>query len=106
MSIRREVDIKGKPLDDVSELPFGEEIIRKEEAEPRLRRAQFAILNAHIPFVQILSMPLDELRAHSSRMKSQSFSRDIVCVDLQGPELTDLSFIDLPGRSFSVWKSS
>jgi hypothetical protein len=44
-------------------------------------------------------MPLDDLRKPPS---TKSFSRDVVCVDLQGPELTDLSFIDLPGMSLVV----
>lgn len=97
VSIRREFDTSGKPLDGVSEQLFGVVITNKEEAEPRLRRAQFAVLNAHIPFSKVLSMPMEDIQKHSAQNKSKSFSRDVVCIDLQGPELTDLSFIDLPG---------
>lgn len=32
-----------------------------------------------------------------STEKPLLFSRNIVCVDLQGPDLVDLAFIDLPG---------
>lgn len=83
-------------MDEVFEVPFGDIIINKEEVEPLLRRAQFAVLNPHLAFSEVLSMPMDELRKSASA-QSKSFSRNVVCVDLQGPDLTDLSFIDLPG---------
>lgn len=96
ISIRFEYDPDGKLLDKVSELPFGELIFEKEQVELALRRAQTAVLNSHIPFAEILVMSQKQLKEVNND-KTLKFSRNIICVDLEGPDLTDLSFIDLPG---------
>jgi hypothetical protein len=46
-------------------------------------------------------MDIDDLEEgrFSKPGKPLLFSRNVVCVDLEGPDLTDLSFIDLPGVS-------
>lgn len=101
VSIRREYDNAGKRLHEVSETQFGEIITEKEEVELALRRAQLAVLNPHIPHAKILSSSLETLKEWSAKSsEAQPFSRNVVCVDLEGPDLTDLSFIDLPGTSF------
>lgn len=96
VSIRFEYDTSGNVLEKVSELPFGEIIWEKGEVELALRRAQTAVLNAHIPFEEILTMSKKQLKEVKDE-KTLRFSRNIICVDLEGPDLTDLSFIDLPG---------
>ncbi|KAF9053960.1 hypothetical protein BDZ89DRAFT_1056513 [Hymenopellis radicata] len=97
ISIRREYD-KHKRLDDIREIPFGDLITNKAEVELALRRAQLAVLNPSIPIPKILKSSVDELNDWSTQSAQQvPFSRNVVCVDLEGPDLTDLSFIDLPG---------
>ncbi|KAF9066276.1 P-loop containing nucleoside triphosphate hydrolase protein [Rhodocollybia butyracea] len=90
-------DNDGKRLGEVSEKPFGGIITDKSEVELALRRAQFAILNPQIPFSKILNATAQELKDMAPSEKSMPFSQNVVCVDLEGPELTDLSFVDLPG---------
>ncbi|KIJ68778.1 hypothetical protein HYDPIDRAFT_107023 [Hydnomerulius pinastri MD-312] len=95
ISIRWEFDDKGQLENSVSEVPFGDVIRNKEEVELALRRAQAAVLHPGTPATQFLGLSTEELR----KVKSHSlpFSRNVVCIDLEGPDLTDLSFIDLPG---------
>ncbi|THU97629.1 hypothetical protein K435DRAFT_753802 [Dendrothele bispora CBS 962.96] len=96
--IRREFDKFGKPLDEVSETLFGNTITDKADVEPMLRRAQVSVLNPDITVAKILSSTLDELKEWSDRSQEMvPFSRNVIIVDLEGPELTDLAFIDLPG---------
>lgn len=43
-------------------------------------------------------MSYDELKKGiPGALKALDFSRNVVCIDIWGPGLTDLSFIDLPG---------
>ncbi|KAJ7483869.1 P-loop containing nucleoside triphosphate hydrolase protein [Mycena galericulata] len=97
ISIRREFDMAGKRLGDVSEMPFGGLITDKDAVELMLRRAQLAALIPDADVVRILKMGLEELRESSQNGKTPSFSRNVVCIDLEGPDLTDLQFVDLPG---------
>ncbi|KAH9937926.1 P-loop containing nucleoside triphosphate hydrolase protein [Epithele typhae] len=85
-------------LDEVTELPFGPCLTDKNEVEPMLRRAQAAILNPHMPAASFVNMDNADIGGASvGGKKPLAFSRNIVCVELSGPELADLSFVDLPG---------
>lgn len=96
--IRREFDKSGRLLDKVSELPFGDPIRNKDQLEFALWRAQVAVLNPHLPLSSFLAHSGDQLCKHPFVSKDTlSFSRDTICVDLEGPELTELAFVDLPG---------
>ncbi|KAJ7449129.1 P-loop containing nucleoside triphosphate hydrolase protein [Mycena galericulata] len=97
ISIRLEFDDSGRPRQDVSEYEFGNTITNKHEVEVALRRAQLAVLNPSVSFGEILEMSPDELRHEIPGKESLPFSRNVVCVDLEGPDLTDLMFLDLPG---------
>ncbi|KAI0027599.1 P-loop containing nucleoside triphosphate hydrolase protein [Vararia minispora EC-137] len=97
VSIRWEFDESGCVQDKVIEVPFGDIITDKDEVELALRRAQFAVLNPDIEVSHILSLTTTQIRQGIAGHESLSFSRNVVCVDLQGPEMADLSFIDLPG---------
>lgn len=66
--------------------------------ELALRRAQAAILNPTIESHKFLGMSAEQLRKGIQGSKPMLFSKNVVCVDLQGPDLTDLAFIDLPGK--------
>ncbi|KAG6835134.1 hypothetical protein H0H93_004550 [Arthromyces matolae] len=97
ISIRREYDRNGKILDKVSEKRFGEVIYQKDQVEPALRRAQMAVLNPHLnldDFVRASDAEMASPRFNSK--ETFKFSADTICIDLEGPELTDLSFVDLP----------
>ncbi|KAK0214373.1 P-loop containing nucleoside triphosphate hydrolase protein [Armillaria fumosa] len=79
-------------------IQFGPVITDKDAVEVWIRRAQAAILCQHRPKEDFMNMGMRELRnlaTTDSRMLS--FSRNIVQVELRDPDLTDLSFIDLPG---------
>ena len=90
ISIRKEYDDDGKKLHDVKEVPFEERTSKKEDVEPMLRRAQTAVLLGDA-----------SLHDFKSSVKGDRFSRNVVCVDLAGPDLTNLSFVDLPGTHLS-----
>lgn len=105
--IRRGFDAFGNALDKVLEVPFGDLITNKEDVEPALRRAQIAALNPQISLDAIASQTTDELAGQPYALKPVlQFSRDTICVDLEGPELTDLAFIDLPGNNHNSSHSS
>ncbi|KAI0350447.1 hypothetical protein OH77DRAFT_1430922 [Trametes cingulata] len=103
ISIRWEFDSAGKPLEDgVQEVPFGPRITDKDEVEPMLRRAQAAILStaSYGSVAHFVDMDLAEVRSRmdpKSGARPLAFSRNTICVDLRGPDLADLSFVDLPG---------
>jgi len=98
VSIRWEFGEDGKRMDEVFEEAFGSRITEKTQVELRIRQAQAAILNPGvIDRGCFLRMAEDQIRNGVVGTKALSFSRNVVCVDLEGPHLTDLSFIDLPG---------
>ncbi|KAI0753579.1 hypothetical protein BC629DRAFT_1554707 [Irpex lacteus] len=105
VSIRWEFDcISGNPLPDVSEVQFGSVITNKADVELMLRRAQCAVLNPSAPDMsskekerevqKFVRMSSEEVRKVKNKLK---FSANAVCLDLRGPDLTDLAFVDLPG---------
>ncbi|OBZ74744.1 Interferon-induced GTP-binding protein Mx1 [Grifola frondosa] len=99
ISIRWEFDNKGSRRAEVEELPFGGRITDKTEVELMLRRAQAAVLNPTVDPSTFLKMSGDILKSGITfqGQKPLLFSKNAVCIDLLGPELTDLSFVDLPG---------
>lgn len=102
ISIRWEYATSGKRNDEIKETLFGGRITEKCDVELALRRAQAAVLNPEVPSTQFLGMSAEELRKNfTPEAGSLLFSRNVVCIDLIGPELTDLSFIDLPGMSLA-----
>ncbi|KAI0696227.1 P-loop containing nucleoside triphosphate hydrolase protein [Cerioporus squamosus] len=100
ISIRWEFDTNGERVDEVSEVLFGARFTDKEDVEPMLRRAQAAILNPTVPLSHFLEVDIQALKAGDTKVpgaKPLAFSRNVICVDLAGPDLVDLSFVDLPG---------
>ncbi|KAL0571650.1 hypothetical protein V5O48_010308 [Marasmius crinis-equi] len=94
--IRYEYDSSGKRLHQVKNVSFGKTITSKMDVEEALRRAQFSVLNPHLDPTTILETSVHNLTTLATA-KLLPFSRNVICVDLKGPELTDLAFIDLPG---------
>jgi hypothetical protein len=97
--LRRETDANGTKI-SAKEEPFGPLLFNKEDLEEMLRRAQLAILNPSLPadyFVDFDTSALAPGERPADSERQLSFSDDVVCLDLSSPDVTDLSFIDLPG---------
>jgi hypothetical protein len=104
VSIRWEYDASGDNRnEEVSEVEFGPPISDPDDVELRLRQAQAAVLNPLMSAKSFLNMTEDDMDGdNASNTKPLSFSRNVVCVDLEGEDLTDLSFIDLPGIFYTL----
>ncbi|KAG6810923.1 hypothetical protein H0H92_009758 [Tricholoma furcatifolium] len=74
---------------------FGDPIMRKEDVEDRIRRAQWAILNPKLRKAHGAPHFLTG-NDHGDALE-QSFSSSYVSLQISGPEVPDLSFVDLPG---------
>jgi hypothetical protein len=79
---------------ELSKEPFGDDITDRDLVKDRVERAQLAILNPSLLAETFLDDNID-LRAPAEL----SFSSSIVCLEITGPEYSDISFIDLPGTS-------
>ncbi|GAA6020454.1 hypothetical protein JCM10207_000005 [Rhodosporidiobolus poonsookiae] len=104
ISLRFERDADNKPVETVREVPFGAALSDPTAVEAALRRAQLAILNPSVDDVQyFLGMSdgeVDQAKKGKSLAKSKrqlSFSTNLVCLDISGPSVVDLAFVDLPG---------
>ncbi|KAH9915919.1 P-loop containing nucleoside triphosphate hydrolase protein [Epithele typhae] len=114
IQIRYEFNDAGTPLalEDVRELHFGPLLHDRIQVEPMLRRAQAAVLSPQLSFDHFLpdtDSSEDGTGKNKNRkngrlgasptqgFESLPFSRNVICVDVRGPELIDLSFVDLPG---------
>ena len=96
VSIRWEFDSNGTRQDDVQEIPFGIELANPKDVELRLRRAQTAVLNPKMSVDQVLRMSADEIKK-AAKTNQLKFSHNAICVDIRGPGLADIAFVDLPG---------
>ncbi|KAI0078419.1 hypothetical protein K474DRAFT_1744981 [Panus rudis PR-1116 ss-1] len=94
--LRWEHDAKGQKV-KTREDKFGDVLTDKSELEERLRRAQTAILNPSTPAIRFLTGTIPE-----DPPRELQFSSNVVCIDISGPDVTDLSFIDLPGLISNV----
>ncbi|KAG8903486.1 hypothetical protein FRB99_003229 [Tulasnella sp. 403] len=92
-------DDNQRRLPDVREKKFGTVITDPSLLEDVLRRAQLAILNPTIDHGKFVDFDLSRIGSNPplGSPKQLQFSRNVVCLDLSGPDVTDLSFIDLPG---------
>lgn len=96
VSLRKTFDENGRPMGSAVIIPFGPVITDKKFVEERIRRAQRAILCPGRDTELFLNGPDEEIG------RDLSFSKNCVSLDINGPELTDLSFCDLPGLIASV----
>ena len=71
---------------------FGNPIYSKTLVTERIRRAQCAILNPETPYTYFLEAPPDVLEE-----RDLSFSSNMVCLEISGRDVENLSFVDLPG---------
>jgi len=70
-------------------------VTSKDRLETMLRRAQLAVLNPGENPLQFLDVDFDVDEAQETLQVA--FSPYIVCLEIQGPGLPELSFFDLPG---------
>ncbi|EAU91841.2 myxovirus resistance 1 [Coprinopsis cinerea okayama7 len=82
---------KGQLLGQARNEAFGPTIFDKSEVEHRIRRAQLAILNPNQPPRVVLESDDEEFE------DSLTFSNNCVSLKISGPDVADLSFVDLPG---------
>jgi hypothetical protein len=96
VSLRLDYDRDDAPLPESERIKFGPVILDKSEVEIWLRRAQTAILNPDRAREDFFYKTEQELRGIPNKLK---FSRNAVCMDINDPDATALSFVDLPGKS-------
>ncbi|KIO15556.1 hypothetical protein M407DRAFT_34852 [Tulasnella calospora MUT 4182] len=90
--LRFEFNSDGNRLPTPREVSFGAPISDKAEVTLRLQRAQRAILRPSIDSDKFLD---DSDKKISG--ESLTFSKNYVCIHVQGPDVPDLTFYDLPG---------
>ncbi|KAG2153903.1 P-loop containing nucleoside triphosphate hydrolase protein [Suillus clintonianus] len=94
ITLRIGFDSNGLDLQKPTNVRFGPKIIDRSEFEVWLRRAQAALLNPNVASSTFHTKTVEELRNIKNTLK---FSRNVVCVSIEDPDATDLSFYDLPG---------
>ncbi|KAG1748050.1 hypothetical protein EDB19DRAFT_1945533 [Suillus lakei] len=100
ITLRMGFDNNGRDLPKTTTVAFGQTITNRSEVEVWLRRAQSAILNPNVPSSSFHTKTIEELRNTRNTLK---FSRNVVCVSIEDPDATDLSFYDLPGEYTLIW---
>ena len=98
VSLRITTDAKGQPLGQSKNEIFGDPIYDKKQVEDRIRRAQLAILNPGRPTKSFLT---DDELVDGSIL---TFSMNCVSLTISGPDVADLSFVDLPGAYNRITK--
>lgn len=83
-------------------IPFGPVIEDKGQVEERIRRAQRAILRPSQNPNIFLTGADDDI----DYPRELTFSKNCVSLEISGPDLTDLSFCDLPGMTLSPFSAS
>jgi hypothetical protein len=86
-------DQDGQPLGQALNEQFGLLIRDKALVEDGLRRAQLAILNPDKPASQYLDGSYED-PGFGSKL---TFSQNCITLQINGPNVADLSFCDLPG---------
>ncbi|KAJ7886796.1 P-loop containing nucleoside triphosphate hydrolase protein [Mycena olivaceomarginata] len=95
VELRFITDKNGQSLGQPRNEAFGDPIFDKAEVEDRIRRAQRAILSPSKPSRIFLEEDEDDI-------PEVSFSTNYISLQISGPEVADLSFVDLPGLIASV----
>ncbi|KLO09760.1 hypothetical protein SCHPADRAFT_833534 [Schizopora paradoxa] len=77
---------------------FGPLLTDKSNLDGMIRRAQLAILHRSVEASTFVDLTDDEIAEDYTGDKIQTrFSSDVVCLEIESRDVTDLSFIDLPG---------
>ncbi|KAF7317274.1 hypothetical protein HMN09_00462700 [Mycena chlorophos] len=94
VELRFITDKNGTPLGQARTEPFGPPVSDKSDVEERIRRAQRAILNPSKLASTFLADDLDDGEHDANEL---AFSTNFISLAISGPDLADLSFVDLPG---------
>jgi len=97
--LRRVTASNGISVSDLPKESFGDLITDKELLEDRISRAQLAILNPSRPANTFLD---SDTVAGTNEL---TFSPNIVCLEITGPDYSEISFVDLPGLIHNVGTS-
>jgi hypothetical protein len=88
--------MQGNTLEKIQEYEFGPVLTDKREVSAVLCRAQRAILRPALDHTLFLQDKDLEIRDPPPL----TFSSNCVCMRINGPDLPDLYFYDLPGNAF------
>ncbi|KAJ7064507.1 P-loop containing nucleoside triphosphate hydrolase protein [Mycena amicta] len=106
VELRFITDKNGTPLGHARTEPFGDPVSDKADVEERIRRAQRAILNPSKSAQSFLEDARNDdansQGGHGAMQDEMSFSTNFISLSISGPDLADLSFVDLPGLIASV----
>lgn len=103
--LRTSYDADGIALAAPQSEPFSPILTNKKHVEIWLRRAQAAVLNPTIASKEFAAKTEAELRnaAKDPASRALPFSKNTVYIEVNDPDATDLSFIDLPGKLLHPW---
>lgn len=84
-------DELGRSLTQPQSIQFGDALSNPDDVEDRVRRAQQAILTPSVS-------PEEFLYMSTSGARELSFSKNYILIQVEGSNVADLSFVDLPGK--------
>ncbi|CAG8489032.1 10797_t:CDS:2 [Ambispora gerdemannii] len=98
IKLRKEYDNNDdKKLSRPEEFKFGDIIIDKANVELMARRAQKALLNPTRNWTEYLNWTFSTSNEVDARQNEIKFTKNVVCLEIKGPKVPNLSLIDLPG---------
>ncbi|CAI2165758.1 22_t:CDS:2 [Funneliformis geosporum] len=98
VSLRKEYDADEKKLIRPEETKFGNIIKDKDLVELFARRAQKALLNPNNKPEEFFDFDFNDLSYDEDASRNTlKFTKNVVCLEIKGPKIPNLSLIDLPG---------
>ncbi|CAG8463440.1 14419_t:CDS:2 [Racocetra fulgida] len=98
VSLRKEYDEHEKRLSNPIETKFGSPIDDPDKVELMARRAQKALLNPMKESDEYIDWDFkDQTYEDDSQLNGLKFTKNVVCMEIKGPNVPNLSLIDLPG---------
>lgn len=81
------------------EQALGPRLTNPDTVEDVIRRAQLAILNPSVPSKDFVGyiIPSEPEEAPLGSTKQLNFSSNVIVLEITGPNVTDLTLVDLPG---------
>jgi len=98
VSLRKEYDSNEKKLIRPEETKFGNIITDPDDVEMAARRAQKALLNPNCRPEDYFDWDFENISYEEDAAKNAlKFTKNVVCLEIKGPNVPNLSLIDLPG---------
>jgi len=98
VSLRKEYDANDKKLICPEETKFGNIITSQSNVEMIARRAQKALLNPESKSENYFNWDFKDLSYEEDAASNDlKFTKNVVCLEIKGPKVPNLSLIDLPG---------